>query len=90
MSWSNITLGLLVVVIGIYAIVCNKYPGKEVSYENAKKKYDSVNERRLTVFDGSFCIVYGVAYALLEMPVLVVLLLAYYPVRIALLRFKYI
>jgi uncharacterized membrane protein len=90
MSPSNITLGLLVVAVGIYAIVCNKYPGKVVSYENAKKKYDTVNERRLAIFDGSFCIIYGVVYAFLETPFLVILLLAYYPVRIALLRFKFI
>ena len=90
MTPSNTVLGLLVIAIGIYAIACNKYPGKLVSYENAKKKYDTVNERKLTIFDGSFCIVYGVAYAVLEVPFLAVLLLAYYPVRIALLKSKLI
>lgn len=37
MSPSNITLGLIVIAVGIYAIVFNKYPGKEISYENAKR-----------------------------------------------------
>ena len=90
MSPTNIMLGLAVIAIGISAIAFNKYPGKLVSYENAKKKYDTVNERKLTIFDGGFCMVYGVAYAVLEVPILVVLLLAYYPVRIALLKSKII
>ena len=90
MSTSNITFGLLIVAVGIYAIVYNKYPGKLVSYENAKKKYDTANERRLTIFDGVFCILYGVVYMLLEVPFLLILLLAYYPVRIALLKHKII
>ena len=90
MSSTNIILGLAVIAIGISAIAFNKYPGKLVSYENAKKKYRTVNERRLAIFDGGFCIIYGVAYAVLEVPFLAVLLLAYYPVRIVLLKSKYI
>lgn len=90
MSSSNITLGLLIIAVGIYAVAYNKYPGKLTSYENAKRKYSTVNERKLTIFDGGFCIVYGVAYALLQLPFLLILLLAYYPVRIVLLRFKFI
>ena len=65
MSPSNIILGLIVVAIGIYAIVFNKYPGKEISYENAKKKYSTASERKVTLFDGIFCIIYGVAYAII-------------------------
>ena len=88
MSSTNIIFGLIVSLMGIYAIVFNKYPGKQASYENAKKKYNTVNERKLTVFDGVFCIIYGVAYALLPLYFLAVLLIAYYPVRIISLKLK--
>ena len=90
MSSSNIIFGLMVVAVGIYAIIYNKYPGKIVSYENAKKKYSTANERKLTIFDGGFCITYGVAYAFLGVPFLLILLLAYYPARIVLLKLKLI
>ena len=86
MSSFNITCGLVIIAIGIYAIAYNKYPGKLVSYENAKKKYNTVNERKLTIFDGSFCMIYGAVYILLQVPFLLILLLAYYPVRTALLK----
>jgi uncharacterized membrane protein len=88
MSSSNIIFGLIVVAVGVYAIIYNKYPGKIVSYENAKKKYSTANERKVTIFDGGFCITYGIAYALLGVPYLIILLIAYYPARIALLKFK--
>ena len=82
--------GIIISLIGIYAIATNKYPGKQVSYENAKKKYNTVNERRLTFFDGGFCILYGVVYILLPIYVLAIMLIAYYPVRTLLLKLKYI
>lgn len=90
MSSANIIFGVLISLIGIYAIAFNKYPGKQVSYESAKKKYDTVNERKLTVFDGGFCIAYGVAYIFLGIYILAILLIAYYPVRTMLLKHKYI
>jgi len=90
MSPSNIMLGLIVVAIGIYAIALNKYPGKEMSYENAKKKYNTASERKVTLFDGIFCIIYGSAYISLGMISLVILLLAYYPIRIICLKLKII
>ncbi|MBU3189534.1 hypothetical protein K9O30_10530 [Clostridium bowmanii] len=90
MSPTNIIFGLMVIAMGIYAIVFNKYPGKEISYENAKKKFNTVNERRVTVFDGVFCIIFGVAYASLGMIFLVILMLAYYPVRTIFLKFRII
>jgi len=90
METTNTFFGILVMVVGLYAIIYNKYPGKLTSYENAKKKYDTVNERKLTVFDGSFCVIYGAAYIFLEVPFLFILLIAYYPVRILLLKNKLI
>jgi uncharacterized membrane protein len=90
MSSSNIILGLIIIAVGIYAIVFNKYPGKEISYENAKKKYSTVSERKVTLFDGVFCIIYGVAYASLGLIVLAILLLAYYPIRLLCLKNKII
>lgn len=90
MSSSNSILGLIIIAVGIYAIVCNKYPGKEISYENAKKKYNTVNERRVTLFDGIFCIIYGIAYISLGMVFLAILLLAYYPVRTIFLKLRLI
>ncbi len=90
MSPTNITFGLMIVAVGIYAIVFNKYPGKEISYENAKKKYNTADARKVTVFDGIFCIVYGAAYMSLGTIFLVLLLLAYYPVRIISLKLRFI
>jgi uncharacterized membrane protein len=90
MAMPNTFFGILVVVVGVYAIIYNKYPGKLVSYENAKKKYNTVSERRLTVFDGSFCVIYGAAYIFLEVPFLFILLVAYYPIRLLLLKNKLI
>ena len=90
MPQSNIILGLIIIAVGIYAIVFNKYPGKEISYENAHKKYITANERKVTLFDGIFCIVYGVAYIFLGLIFLLILLLAYYPVRIIFLKHRLI
>jgi uncharacterized membrane protein len=90
MPQSNIILGMIVMAVGIYAIIFNKYPGKEISYENAHKKYITANERKVTLFDGVFCIVYGAAYTFLGMIFLAILLLAYYPVRIIFLKHKLI
>ena len=87
---SNIILGLIVVAIGISAIVFNKYPGKEMSYENAKKKYNTVSERKVTIFDGIFCIIYGATYMSLGVIFLAILLLAYYPIRVICLKYKII
>ena len=88
MSSSNIIFGLIISLIGFYAIVFNKYPGKQVSYESAKKKYDTVNERKLTLFDGIFCMAYGIAYMFLGIYILAIMLVAYYPVRTMLLKLK--
>jgi len=87
---SNILFGSLITLIGIYAILFNKYPGRKVSYENAKKKYNTVNERKLTLFDGVFCITYGVTYMILPIYVLAAMLVAYYPVRAIFLKNKLI
>jgi len=90
MSSTNIMLGLVIIAIGIYAIVFNKYPGKEVSYENAIKRCSTASERKVTLFDGIFCIIYGVAFITVGMIFLVILLLVYYPVRILFLKLKLI
>lgn len=90
MSSTNIMMGLVIIAIGIYAIVFNKYPGKERSYENAIKRCNTANERKVTLFDGIFCIIYGVAFITLGMILLAILLLAYYPVRILFLKLKLI
>ena len=90
MPQANFALGIIVIAVGIYAIVFNKYPGKEISYENARKKYITADERKITLFDGIFCILYGVAYMSLGMIFLAILLLAYYPVRIIFLKLKVI
>jgi len=90
MSAANIIFGTIICVIGVYAIALGKYPGQLVSYENAKKKYNTVNQRKLTLFDGIFCITYGLAYAFLGIYTLAILLIAYYPVRIILLKYKVI
>ena len=90
MSSTNIIFGLMICLIGIYAVSNNKYPGKQVSYESAKKKYSTVNERKLTLFDGIFCIAYGVAYMFLGIYILAIMLIAYYPVRTLLLKLKFI
>lgn len=90
MSSSNSILGLLIIAFGIYAIRFNKYPGKEISYENAKRKYATANERRVVLFDGIFCITYGAAYMVSGIIFLTILLIAYYPVRILFLKLKFI
>ena len=90
MPQANFALGIIVIAVGIYAIVFNKYPGKEMSYENAKKRCSTANERKVTLFDGVFCIIYGVAYISLGIISLAVLLLAYYPIRIVFLKHKLI
>ncbi|WP_291633983.1 hypothetical protein [Clostridium sp.] len=87
---SDTILGMMVIAVGVYAIVFNKYPGKEISYENAKKKYNTVNERRVALFDGIFCIIYGITYASLGMIFLLILMLAYYPIRIIFLKLRII
>ena len=86
MSSTNILFGIAIIAIGIYAIVFNKYPGKEMSFENAKDKYITANERKVTLFDGIFCIIFGLAYTSLGMLLLTILLIAYYPVRIIFLK----
>lgn len=55
-----------------------------------QKEYNTANERRITLFDGIFCIVYGAAYMSVGIIYLVVLLLAYYPVRIIFLKLRVI
>ena len=90
MNSSNVTIGIIVILIGIFAIAFNKYPGKTASFENAKKKYGSANERKIAIFDGVFCIIYGIAYMTLGLLLLTILLVAYYPTRILFLKLKLI
>lgn len=86
----NIVFGIIIMVIGVYAIALNKYPGKDVSYENAVKKYKTVNERKLTLFDGGFCLVFGLAYMVLGEILLIIMLIGYFPLRAVLLKNKII
>lgn len=90
MNTSNIIFGILIIVIGIYAIALNRYPGKDVSYENALKKYKTVNARKLVIFDGGFCIVFGLAYMSLKLIFLIIIFIGYFPLREVLLKYKVI
>ncbi|HBW35268.1 hypothetical protein [Desulfosporosinus sp. BICA1-9] len=93
MSHSNIVLGLIIMAIGMYGIAFNKYPGKQISYDAAKKNYKTANERRITLFDGIFCIIFGVVYMIPGMVVLfplALLLIGYYPIKVTLLKHKLI
>lgn len=90
---NNIVFGIVIVVIGIYGIVFNKYPGKQISYDSASKKYSSANGRRITVFDGIFCIIFGLVYMIPGIAALVflaIMLIAYYPIKVMLLKLKFI
>ncbi len=89
-STSNIILGILIFIVGVSAVAFNKYPGKKMSYENAKKKFSTADERRITLFDGVFCMIFGLAYIKLGLLYLTVLLIAYYPVRFILLKLKFL
>ena len=93
MSPSTIAFGLVIIAIGIYGIGFNKYPGQQISYDSARKKYKTANERRITLFDGTFCILFGVVYmipGIVTLFFLASLLLAYYPIKVMLLKFKLI
>lgn len=90
---NNIVFGLLIMAVGIYGIAFNNYPGKQRSYEIARKNYKTANQRKVTLFDGTFCIIFGVVYMLpgiVAVIVLAILLIAYYPVRVMLLKHKLI
>lgn len=90
---NNIIFGIVIVAIGIYGIVFNKYPGKQISYDSARKKYSTANERRITWFDGFFCILFGVVYmipGITPLIILAIMLIAYYPIKVTLLKFKFI
>lgn len=93
MSSSNIVLGLVIMAIGIYGIAFNKYPGKQMSYDSARKKYDTANERRITLFDGVFCLIFGGAFmipGIFTLFFLAILLIAYYPIKVTFLKFRLI
>ena len=90
MGTANIVFGALIMIMGVYAIALNKYPGKDASYENAVKRHKSVNERKLALFDGGFCLVFGLAYMVIGTIFLAILLIAYFPLREMLLKFKVI
>lgn len=90
-SSSNIVFGIVIILIGIYAIFTNKYPGKQISFESARKKYHTANERKITLFDSIFCIIFGAIYMIpgsLPLLVLAIFLIAYYPIKLTLLRLK--
>ena len=90
---NNIIFGLLIMAIGIYGIAFNKYPGKQISYDSARKKYSTANERRITLFDGIFCILFGVIYmvpGIAPLVILGIMLIAYYPIKVTLLKLKLI
>jgi hypothetical protein len=79
--------------IGLSGIAFNKYPGKQISYASAKKRYPTAKERRVTLFDGLFCIIFGVVYMLpggLVLFLLAGVLMGYYPIKLILLRFELI
>ncbi|HEY8909961.1 MAG TPA: hypothetical protein VIM51_06725 [Desulfosporosinus sp.] len=93
MSPTNIAFGLMVMAIGMYAIAFRKYPGKQMSYDSARKKYPTASERKLTWFDGIFCILFGVIYmipGIAPLVALATLLIAYYPVKVMFLKLKLI
>ena len=93
MSPSDIVFGLVIIAIGIYGIAFGKYPGKQISYDSARKKYNTANERRITLFDGVFCIIFGVVYTIpgiFSLYSLAILLIAYYPIKVTFLKFKLI
>jgi len=90
-SSSNIIFGLVIIAIGIYGIMLNKYPGKQISYESARKKYPTANARKITLFDGIFCIIFGAVYmipGIMPLLFLGIFLIAYYPIKLTLLRLK--
>lgn len=83
---SNITFGIMIIAIGIYAIALNKYPGKQISHENAKKKFPQIEERKISLFDGIFCVIFGLLYMREGIILLAILFLAYYPTRLIFLK----
>jgi hypothetical protein len=89
-STYDIIFGIAIIIVGLSAVVFNKYPGQKISYENAKKKFITANERRISLFDGIFLMLFGFAYIKLGIIYLTVLLAAYYPVRFALLKLKFL
>ena len=94
MSFSNnIIFGIVIMAIGIYGIAFNKYPGKQISYDSASKKYSTANERRITLLDGIFCIIFGLVYmmpGIVALVFLAIMLIAYYPIKVTLLKLKLI
>ena len=93
MSSTNIAFGLVIMAIGIYGIVFRNYPGKQISYDSARKKYPTASERKITLFDGVFCIIFGVIYmipGIVPLVVLAIFLIAYYPIKVTLLKHKLI
>lgn len=92
-SINNIAFGLVIMAIGIYGLTFNKYPGKQISFDSARKKYSTANERRVTLFDGIFCIIFGGVYMIPEIVALIflaIMLIAYYPIKVILLKLEII
>jgi uncharacterized membrane protein HdeD (DUF308 family) len=84
-------LGIVIIIIGIYAIFTNKYPGKNESYERLKKKYGEVSQKRVALFDGIFCIIFGLIYIFTEgMTILIIMFVLYFPLKILFAKFKFL
>jgi len=89
MPTTNRIFGILIIVLGIYAIFTNKYPGKNESYERLKKKYGEVSQKKVAVFDGIFCIIFGLIFLLTKgMTALIIIFFLYFPIRIVFAKFK--
>jgi len=90
-SSTNIIFGLVVVAIGLSALFFRRYPGQQMSYESASKKYITANERKISIYDGIYCLIFGVIYMVpgsLPLVFLALFLIAYYPLKMTLLKLK--
>jgi len=86
---NNLVFGLVIMAIGIFGISFNKYPGRQMSYDSARKNYTTANARKITLFDGIFCIIFGGVYMLpgiVALIFLAIFLVAYYPIKVILLK----
>lgn len=81
--------GIMIIIIGIYAIFTNKYPGKNESYERLKKKYGEASQKKVALFDGIFCIIFGLIYIFTKgMTALIIMFILYFPLKILFAKFK--
>jgi len=82
-------LGIVIIVLGIYAIFTDKYPGKNESYESLKKKYKEANQKKVALFDGIFCILFGLIYLFTKgMTFLIIMLILYIPLKMLFAKLK--